>query len=379
MNFTFSEDQEIFRDAFKKYLESNVTPEKIRSGWEDNMPFNQARWQELEELGILQSNLDEKYGGLGLDLVTSCLLVEEMGYYALPEPAAEQIFLSNLLINKSIDIAALIEEKNQFIGVTHSLSPNILFLDNSSKLINLEEDSISIVSSKDINGKKLKSSDPSRDLTNFISENSDSGLFQTLNDQVALLDVVFQRYEKLSIVGHSFGGSVAMMAAKKYPEKVKDLILIEPNPFYLLRQNSYWGAFDEAQALRDTIKTAGNTGSWEIAAAYFADYWNGAGSWQGMDQQRQKKFITALKPNFHEWDCVMHEDTSLDEWKINLPSDTTILSSDKTVNSISSLVELFKTSMSSWSFQSYTGAGHMAPLTHPQMINPIINNLLLKT
>ena len=75
--------------------------------------------------------------------------------------------------------------------------------------------------------------------------------------------------------------------------------LIEPNPFYLLRQNSYWGAFDEAQALRDTIKTAGNTDSWEIAAAYFADYWN--------------------------------------------------------------------------------GAGHMAPLAHPQMINPIINNLLLKT
>ena len=125
--------------CFQKYLESNVTPEKIRSGWEDNMPFNQARWQELEELGILQSNLDEKYGGLGLDLVTSCLLVEEMGYYALPEPAAEQIFLSNLLINKSIDIAELIEEKNQFIGVTHSLSPNILFLDNSSKLINLGE------------------------------------------------------------------------------------------------------------------------------------------------------------------------------------------------------------------------------------------------
>ena len=115
MNFTFSEDQEIFRDAFKKYLESNVTPEKIRSGWEDNMPFNQARWQELEELGILQSNLDEKYGGLGLDLVTSCLLVEEMGYYALPEPAAEQIFLSNLLINKSIDIAELIEEKGLII------------------------------------------------------------------------------------------------------------------------------------------------------------------------------------------------------------------------------------------------------------------------
>ena len=202
---------------------------------------------------------------------------------------------------------------------------------------------------------------------------------QTLNDQVALLDDVFQRYQKFSIVGHSFGGSVAMTAAKNYPEKVKDLVLIEPNPFYLLEQNSDWEAFDEAVALRDIIKTAGNTDSWEIAATYFADYWNGAGSWQGMDQQRQTKFITALKPNFHEWDCVMHEKTSLDEWRMALPSDTTILSSDKTVNSISSLVGLFKTCMSSWSFQSYSEAGHMAPLTHPQMINPIINNILLKT
>ena len=76
---------------------------------------------------------------------------------------------------------------------------------------------------------------------------------QTLNDLVAIIEVVFQRYEKFSIVGHSFGRSVAMIAAKNYSEKVKDLILIETNPFYLLRQNSYWEAFDEAVALRDTI------------------------------------------------------------------------------------------------------------------------------
>ena len=55
---------------------------------------------------------------------------------------------------------------------------------------------------------------------------------QTLNDKVALIEVVFQRYEKFSIVGHSFGRSVAMIAAKNYSEKVKDLILIETNPFY---------------------------------------------------------------------------------------------------------------------------------------------------
>ena len=55
---------------------------------------------------------------------------------------------------------------------------------------------------------------------------------QTLSDQVDLLRVFFDQNESISIVGHSFGGSVAMMAAKKYPEKIKKLVLIEPNPFY---------------------------------------------------------------------------------------------------------------------------------------------------
>ncbi len=91
------------------------------------------------------------------------------------------------------------------------------------------------------------------------------------------------------------------------------------------------------------------------------------------------KFFIELKPNFHEWDCVLQEDTSLDEWKMVLSSDNKILSSDKTVNSLNSLVELFKPSISSWSFRSNAGAGHMAALTYPQIINPIINNLLLKT
>jgi len=43
-----------------------------------------------------------------------------------------------------------------------------------------------------------------------------------------------------------------------------------------LRQNSNWEAFDEAVALWDTIKTVVNTDAWEIAAAYFAGYKNGA-------------------------------------------------------------------------------------------------------
>ena len=54
---------------------------------------------------------------------------------------------------------------------------------------------------------------------------------QTLNDQVALLDDVFQRYQKFSIVGHSFSGSVAMTAAKNYPKKLKISSLLSQTRF----------------------------------------------------------------------------------------------------------------------------------------------------
>ena len=89
---------------------------------------------------------------------------------------------------------------------------------------------------------------------------------QTLSDHVDLLASFFEQNESISIVGHSFGGSVAMMAAKKYPKKVKKLILLEPNPFYLLKHHSDHESYQEALNLREVIKTNANKETWGQAA-----------------------------------------------------------------------------------------------------------------
>ena len=199
---------------------------------------------------------------------------------------------------------------------------------------------------------------------------------QKLSDHVDLLNRFFNMTDKLSVIGHSFGGSVAMMAARRFPKKINRLILIEPNPFYLLASHSLHNAYQEAKLLRDIIKVNGAAGQWESAAAYFADYWNGSGAWDSLDPQRSDKFIRAIKPNFHEWDCVMNETVSIAEWKSNLPENTEFLFSDQTVKSISALAYLFQNHIPEWSYRVYTGAGHMAPLTHPQIINPILEKIL---
>lgn len=200
---------------------------------------------------------------------------------------------------------------------------------------------------------------------------------QTLQDQAELLhEILPDRESRFSIVGHSFGGSVAMKAAALFGDRVERLVLIEPNPFYLLALSERANAFAEAKALRDCIKENGGKGNWEAAAAVFADYWTGDGSWDAMPEERRVKFAQALKPNFHEWDAVMNESTTLSQWVSKLPRQTTVISASDTVNSINQIVELMKQACTEWRFEQLERGGHMAPLTEPDRMNPKVADAL---
>ncbi|SDZ18592.1 Pimeloyl-ACP methyl ester carboxylesterase [Jannaschia faecimaris] len=201
---------------------------------------------------------------------------------------------------------------------------------------------------------------------------------QTLEDQAKLMKAFLPSDgSKISIVGHSFGGSVAMKAALIFKDQVRRLVLVEPNPFYLLEKHGRTEAFQEAARLQDAIKTNGRAGTWETAAETFANYWRGSGSWDSMPQDRRSKFALALKPNFHEWDAVMNERTSLQDWEAGLPKDTTVVSSTDTVRSIHQIVQLMREHFSSWNFEQVGNGGHMAMITKPEKLNPIVANGLV--
>jgi pimeloyl-ACP methyl ester carboxylesterase len=78
---------------------------------------------------------------------------------------------------------------------------------------------------------------------------------QTLDDQAALVeDVLRDDGSRVCIVGHSFGGSVAMKAPARLGDRVDKLILIEPNPFYLLDLHGCTEAYAEIIDLRDWVR-----------------------------------------------------------------------------------------------------------------------------
>lgn len=200
---------------------------------------------------------------------------------------------------------------------------------------------------------------------------------QTLKDQARLVEAHLPADgSKVSIVGHSFGGSVAMKAAALYKDRTHRLVLIEPNPFYLLEQHGRHAAFQEAVRLRDAIKQTEKHNTGPSAAELFADYWTGEGSWDAMPDDRKSRFTQALKPNFFEWDGVMNEATPLCEWAQELPRDTTVISAADTVRTIDEIVFLMKENIPDWTFERIERGGHMAAVTKPDLINPIVEKAL---
>ncbi len=177
--------------------------------------------------------------------------------------------------------------------------------------------------------------------------------------------------------GHSFGGAVAMKAAAHLGDRVAKLVLLETNPFDLLLQSGRVEAYTEIAALRDCIKKFGALGEWATPAAMFAEYWNGEGAWGQMSEERRAAFQEGLKPNFHEWDAIMGDTTTLDEWARVLPSETLAIMDRNTVLPIREINELLRAACPDWTYREVDAGGHMAPLMRPEVVNPLVRAFLL--
>jgi pimeloyl-ACP methyl ester carboxylesterase len=201
---------------------------------------------------------------------------------------------------------------------------------------------------------------------------------QTLADQVELVQPFLdQAHGEVALVGHSFGGAVAMTVALQRPDKVSRLVLLEPIPFCLLDEAGRVDAYAEVLRLRDTVKRCGGSGDWETAAAAFADYWNGEGAWAAMPPERRKTFASSMRPNVHEWDAVLGE-MARQDWS-NIQARTLVAWTRDTKRPIREIVEVLRERAPHWRYQNLNEGGHMFPLTQPNITSRLISEFLRDT
>ena len=203
---------------------------------------------------------------------------------------------------------------------------------------------------------------------------------QSLTDQARLVEAALPAgADEICLVGHSFGGAVAMKVAARLSGRVAKLVLLEPIPFHLLAQAGRRDAHAEAINLRNIVKKYGAVGEWATAAEKFADYWTGAGTWQEMPPDRRLAFSEALKPNFFEWDAVMDDTTPVEEWAALLPRATLLAFDPAGVSPTREIAAILRRSCPDWTFATVRGTGHMAPITRPDLINPLVCSFLEST
>lgn len=95
MNFDLTDEQEMVRDTFARFLDENSSTARVRAALPSG--FDPALWQGLAELGAFALRVPEEAGGLGLGLFEAVVVMEEAGRTLASGPVAEALVAARLL------------------------------------------------------------------------------------------------------------------------------------------------------------------------------------------------------------------------------------------------------------------------------------------
>jgi pimeloyl-ACP methyl ester carboxylesterase len=174
------------------------------------------------------------------------------------------------------------------------------------------------------------------------------------------------------LVGHSFGGAVAMQAARRLGKRAARLVLIEPSIFSLLEVSGRSEAYAEITAVARDM----GLNPPEQAAQRFIDYWSGPGAWTATPEARRAAYMRGVGLVRREFGAAFGQRTTLDEWSVALPRKTLVTFAADTTRPSREIADLLSLAGAGWEFARIPRGGHMSPLTQPDLVNPVIAQFL---
>jgi pimeloyl-ACP methyl ester carboxylesterase len=170
------------------------------------------------------------------------------------------------------------------------------------------------------------------------------------------------------LVGHSYGGGVALKLAQMHPQRVRSVAVYEPVLFRLLFDyNPAQAPAREVLAVAARIQTALLVGHTDRAARHFVDYWSGAGTWEAMPLSRRHTVISrmpALAPHFR----ALFNDGLRRANLETLSMPVLCVTGARTKASTRRIGELLRRAMPDATHEMLAGMGHMGPVTHAGIV-----------
>lgn len=198
-----------------------------------------------------------------------------------------------------------------------------------------------------------------------------------LEDEVNLLAPVLERAgERFHLVGHSYGGAIAIKTALKFPARVASVVIYEPTLFWLLSgadplrspvQGIWRAASDGADAVDRGDNAAG--------ARRFIDFWMGSGAFDAMPPARQAA-VASSASNLRRWRDTLTCETTPVSALASLTMPVLCMYGEDSPESSLSVVRVLRETLPNLTPAPQPGLGHMGPITHPERVNPRIGEFL---
>ena len=197
--------------------------------------------------------------------------------------------------------------------------------------------------------------------------------FSAANEAALTVGLIDESHAPVHLVGHSYGGGVALRVARERPGRIASLTLYEPSLLSVLNTMGEDGraAFAGLEVVAYEVIDAMSTGAYRAAARLFVDCWNGDGSWDAMSPEAQAGVVRHLPKVCLEYRAMSRERVSLQAYRrFNFP--VLLLQGEHSLQPTHLISRQLHRAMKFACLRTVDGAGHMGPLTHTAAVNAMI-------
>jgi pimeloyl-ACP methyl ester carboxylesterase len=190
---------------------------------------------------------------------------------------------------------------------------------------------------------------------------------QSLDDDAALIIALADEVGPAHLVGHSYGGAVALQAVLAQAASFASLVLLEPQLYPLLEEGGEADLLADKQALSEGFMDPIGEGRQAEGWQFFVDHFNGAGTWQRLSEEKRQEFLAMSATARNKYDAMYGSSTrSADLRNISLP--TQVLWGSETAAYDIRMCEIVLDNVKGSRGEAIAGAGHMSPLSHPEAV-----------
>lgn len=191
----------------------------------------------------------------------------------------------------------------------------------------------------------------------------------SVHDDAALVLPIIESAGRAHLIGHSYGGAVALHLAAARPSLVRSLAVYEPVLFRLLADHEPLGAAArQAFDLAETMRALMADGRAAAAAERFIDYWSGASAWARMGPERQRAVASRMAAVVQHFDTLYAE--ALPAARLaGLTMPMLCLSGDRSTAAALHIAALLRALLPGAQHEVLPGLGHMGPITHASQVN----------